>query len=71
MKHRHLRTPLLAAGALFVATSLALAGCSSSSSSASSSPSNKQFVFGITADPTQMVPWTATSAQSIQVLSQI
>jgi peptide/nickel transport system substrate-binding protein len=71
MKHRHLRTPLLAAGALFVATSLALAGCSSSSNSASSSPSNKQFVFGITADPTQMVPWTATSAQSIQVLSQI
>ncbi|MEP9383774.1 ABC transporter substrate-binding protein [Nocardioides cheoyonin] len=47
-----------------------LAGCGSSGSG-SSGDGNGTLVFGITADPTQMVPWTSTSTQSIQVLSQI
>ena len=28
-------------------------------------------MFGISADPTQMIPWTTTAEQSVQVLSQI
>jgi peptide/nickel transport system substrate-binding protein len=49
---------------------LLLAGCGSGSGSGSSNDAG-DLVFGITADPTQMVPWTSTSTQSIQVLSQI
>jgi peptide/nickel transport system substrate-binding protein len=60
------------AGTAVIATALLTAGCSSTTtSSASSTSANGTLVFGITADPTQMVPWTSTSEQSIQVLEQI
>ncbi|MFJ9391177.1 ABC transporter substrate-binding protein [Nocardioides sp. NPDC101246] len=55
-----LAASLLAAG---------LAGCGSGGDE--SADANGTLVFGISADPAQMVPWTATSTQSIQVLSQI
>jgi peptide/nickel transport system substrate-binding protein len=45
-----------------------MSGCSSSDSDAGG---DGTLVFGITADPAQMIPWTATSEQAIQVLSQI
>jgi peptide/nickel transport system substrate-binding protein len=61
------------------AAALLVAGCSSastaSSAGSSSSPTasggNGTLVFGITADVTQLVPWTATAEQSIQVLPQM
>jgi peptide/nickel transport system substrate-binding protein len=60
------------AGVAVATATLLLAGCSGNSSPASGSAgSDATLVFGITADPTQMVPWTSTSEQSIQVLSQI
>lgn len=64
--HRRLVTGISAL-ALTVLTA-GVAGCG-----AADKPTNPNatLVFGITADPTQMVPWTSTSAQSIQVLSQI
>jgi len=52
-----------------LAAATMLAGCSGGSSSGGDD--SGALVFGITADPTQMVPWTATSEQSFQVLSQI
>ena len=62
----------LVAGAAVTAATLLLAGCSgTSNSSTGSSNSGRTLVFGITADPTQMVPWTLTSEQSLQVLSQL
>ncbi|TQL67998.1 peptide/nickel transport system substrate-binding protein [Nocardioides albertanoniae] len=62
----------IATGATAVAVTLlaaGLAGCGSGGGSAADP--NGTLVFGISADPAQMVPWTATSTQSIQVLSQI
>lgn len=60
------------AGTAVVSATLLTAGCTSASGSGSSpSDSDKTLVFGITADPTQMVPWTSTSEQSVQVLDQI
>ena len=57
---------------------LLAAGCSSAaqpgtagSSSSPGSSGNGTLVFGITADVTQLVPWTATAEQSIQVLPQL
>lgn len=69
--HRAATPRLLAAGTAAAAILLS-AGCGSSSSG-SSGPAdpNGTIVFGITADPTQMVPWTSTSVQSTQVLDQI
>ncbi len=62
------RLPALLVTALAAAT--AVAGCSGGSDSGSSG-GNERLVFGISADPTQTVPWLSTSTQSIQVLSQI
>lgn len=61
----------LLVGAAVAASTLALAGCSGAGSANPTSSSNGTIVFGITADPTQLVPWTITSEQSVQVLSQI
>ncbi len=62
----------LIAGAAVATASMLLAGCSGTANSSSSSANaNGTLVFGITADPTQMIPWTTTSEQSLQVLSQI
>src|SRR5690242_7943402 len=62
----------LVAGAAVAAASMLLAGCSGAGSSPKSSANTDgKLVFGITADPTQMIPWTTTSEQSVQVLSQI
>lgn len=52
------------------AAALVTAGCSGGSGSGGSTGSDR-LVFGISADPTQTVPWLSTSTQSIQVLSQI
>lgn len=51
-------------------TSLATAGCSGASK-ASGGASEGPLVFGISADPTQTLPYLSTSTQSIQVLGQI
>ena len=58
------------------AAALLIAGCSSASPSSSAgsnsaSSGNGTLVVGITADVTQLVPWTATAEQSIQVLPQL
>lgn len=71
---RFTRRPL-GVGALLAATALALTACSAdaggrTSTSASANP-DASLVFGITADPTQTLPWTMTSKQSFQVFSQI
>jgi peptide/nickel transport system substrate-binding protein len=63
-------------GVAVVTAALLLAGCSggqtgSPAGGGASTNGGGTLVFGITADPTQMVPWTSTSEQSIQVLSQI
>jgi peptide/nickel transport system substrate-binding protein len=51
---------------------LLVAGCSSASPSSSASASaDGTLVFGITADATQMVPWTATAVESVEVLQQM
>jgi peptide/nickel transport system substrate-binding protein len=63
------------AGALVVGSAVAallIAGCSSASQSSSAASSgNGTLVFGITADATQMVPWTSTAEQSVEVLQQL
>ena len=70
----------LAAGSAVAAATLLLAACSSASpsssaggsgSSGSSANAGGTLVFGISAAPTQMIPWTTTAEQSVQVLSQI
>ena len=61
----------LVAGAAVATASMLLAGCSGTTNSNASANANATLVFGITADPTQMIPWTSTSEQSLQVLSQI
>lgn len=72
MTVKRIRRTALAVGVAVAATSLLLAGCSSqSSTSAGSGNSNATFVVGISADPTQLLPWTVTSEQSVQVLSQV
>jgi peptide/nickel transport system substrate-binding protein len=53
-----------------VITSLAMAGCSHDGS-ASGAQADGPLVFGISADPTQTIPWLSTSTQSIQVLGQV
>ena len=69
--NRHGRHAIVAGVALATA-SILLAGCSGTTSPATTSADpNATLVFGITADPTQMIPWTTTSEQSVQVLSQI
>jgi peptide/nickel transport system substrate-binding protein len=73
MKKPHSR----GAGAIAVgatAAALLIAGCSSASSSSSSSAAasgSGTLVFGISADATQLVPWTVTAEQSVQVLQQL
>lgn len=59
--------------AMSLAGMLTLAGCSSANTSktASSSGDGGKIVYAITADPVQWVPWTATSEQSLKVLSQL
>jgi peptide/nickel transport system substrate-binding protein len=61
------RTVVLGAA---VATMLAMTGCSQAKSSSGAS-ADGPLVFGISADPTQTIPWLSTSTQSVQVLSQI
>ncbi|MGN6325366.1 ABC transporter substrate-binding protein [Pseudolysinimonas sp.] len=62
---------LLAGTAALAASALLLAGCSGTAAKPGPAKADAQFVFGITADPTQLVPWTSTSEQSVQLLSQI
>ncbi|MFT4042073.1 MAG: ABC transporter substrate-binding protein [Gordonia sp. (in: high G+C Gram-positive bacteria)] len=70
------RGRILAAGTAAIAALTTLVGCSGSSDpvadhgSATANP-DATLVVGISADPTQMLPWTETSVQSLQVLSQI
>ena len=54
-----------------VATSaLVLSGCSGGGGGADTA-ADGPLVFGISADPTQTIPWLSTSTQSLQVLGQI
>lgn len=70
---------LRGASALAVGTAaaaLVVAGCSSGSASGSGGSSaaasgSGSLVVGISADVTQLVPWTATAEQSIQLLPQL
>jgi peptide/nickel transport system substrate-binding protein len=63
------------AGAITVGSAVAallIAGCSSASPSSSAATSaNGTLVFGITADATQLVPWTSTAVESAEVLQQL
>ncbi|QNE35825.1 ABC transporter substrate-binding protein [Leifsonia shinshuensis] len=72
MKVNRFSRSAIVAGAAVAAASMLLAGCTGTSSSptASANP-NATLVFGITADPTQTIPWTITSEQSVQVLQQV
>jgi len=64
------RAGAIAAGSAVAA--LLIAGCSGASQSSSAAASgNSPLVFGITADATQMVPWTSTSVESTEVLQQL
>jgi peptide/nickel transport system substrate-binding protein len=64
------RAGAIAAGSAVAA--LLIAGCSSASNSSSAAASgNSTLVFGITADATQLVPWTATAVESTEVLQQM
>jgi peptide/nickel transport system substrate-binding protein len=54
-----------------VAVSLLAAGLAGCGGGDTTTDPDGTLVFGISADPAQMIPWTATSTQSIQVLSQI
>lgn len=65
--------PTRAVLATAVVGALALAGCSGGSGGSGSGggEGKDRLVFGITADPTQTIPWLSTSTQSIQVLSQV
>jgi peptide/nickel transport system substrate-binding protein len=54
-----------------VAAAASLAACGGSNNGAPAGGAGAALVVGITADPTQMVPWTSTSVQSQEVLSQI
>jgi peptide/nickel transport system substrate-binding protein len=63
-----------ARGVLAVGVAAAVAAGLTACNGSDSTPSggaDATLVVGITADPTQMVPWTSTSLQSQQVLSQI
>jgi peptide/nickel transport system substrate-binding protein len=69
MKNRR-RAGAVAAGSAVAA--LLIAGCSSASQSSSAAASGSStLVFGITADATQMVPWTSTAVESTEVLQQL
>lgn len=62
----------VAAAGLATATLLSATACGGGSSDESGpADPDATLVFGITADPTQMIPWTSTAVQSTQVLSQI
>lgn len=55
-----------------IASALVLTGCGGGGGGeAAAPPGDGTIVVGITADPTQMLPWTVTSKQAIQVLSQV
>ncbi|GGL36085.1 ABC transporter substrate-binding protein [Phycicoccus endophyticus] len=56
---------------LAAAAALALTACGGGGEEPAASPGEGTIVVGITADPTQMLPWTVTSKQAIQVLSQV
>jgi peptide/nickel transport system substrate-binding protein len=61
-----------AATGITISALLLVSGCSGSSSgSGTSSGGGGKLVFGISADPTQTIPWLSTSTQSLQVLSQV
>ena len=65
-----------AAGAMLITASLLLAACANGGSGkpnegGGAADPDAAMVFGITADVTQTLPWTTTSEQSFQVLSQI
>jgi len=67
---------VLAVGSVAAAGALLIAGCSTSSQSGSTSAASSgngsgTLVFGITADATQLVPWTATAEESVEVLQQL
>ncbi|WP_155059311.1 ABC transporter substrate-binding protein [Streptomyces blattellae] len=67
-RHRRTTRSLIAAGASVAALATATA-CSDTGASAKGA--NGPLVFGISADATQLLPWTATAVQSQQVLGQV
>lgn len=67
--HRSAAMRLLAVTAT-ATTLMTAAGCSGTSAGSSAGASGK-LVFGISADATQLLPWTATAVQSKQVLGQV
>lgn len=69
-KPNRLTAGVLAAGT--AAAVLLTAGCSSASPAGTGAASGSgTLVFGITADATQLVPWTATAVESGEVLEQL
>ncbi|MBR7744250.1 ABC transporter substrate-binding protein [Phycicoccus sp. BSK3Z-2] len=65
------RTSGRTATALALTATLGLAACGGGGGQEAAAPGDGEIVVGITADPTQMLPWTVTSKQAIQVLSQV
>ncbi|MGG5260742.1 ABC transporter substrate-binding protein [Phycicoccus avicenniae] len=65
--HRRAR----AAAALALTSALALSACGGGGAGGGAAAGAGTIVVGISADPTQMLPWTVTSKQAIQVLSQV
>ncbi|MGW9118400.1 ABC transporter substrate-binding protein [Streptomyces sp. NPDC055663] len=45
--------------------------CSGGAGGTGAGPNGEALVFGVSADPTQLLPWTATAVQSNQVLGQV
>lgn len=70
MTSTHPRVRLRAAAALALTGSLALGACGGGNDTAAT-PGGGPIVVGISADPTQILPWTVTSKQATQVLSQV
>ncbi|MFJ4221793.1 ABC transporter substrate-binding protein [Curtobacterium luteum] len=72
MPIRRLWSPrvLLSAAAL-TAAALAMTACSSGGGTTARPSADGHLVFGISTDTTEMVPWLATSTQSLQVLGQL
>ncbi|GIL36440.1 ABC transporter substrate-binding protein [Phycicoccus sp. DTK01] len=76
----HLQEPMMpsvrrpsarATAALTLCAALGLSACGGGATSGTAASGDGRIVVGISADPTQTLPWTVTSKQAIQVLSQV
>ncbi|RSS97573.1 ABC transporter substrate-binding protein [Streptomyces sp. WAC02707] len=59
------------AGGIAATVLVTVSACSGGTGKAGTSPNGGALVFGVSADPSQLLPWTATAVQSNQVLGQV